>query len=118
MSRGLGDVYKRQPWKPGPDKPQPFPNVGEAAEAYVANLNTHRAYAGFRDERAAMRERGETPDGYRLIGTLLRYSELGQEYVSFVRLIMRENDLGDFDKARLSSSDVLHHPARQVSVAH
>jgi uncharacterized FlgJ-related protein len=50
---------------------------GEAASAYVTNLNTHPAYAAFRVERAAMRDRGESLDGYRLIGTLLRYSELG-----------------------------------------
>ncbi len=83
--------------------PQPFSSVGESTEAYIANLNTHPAYADFRSERAAMRERGETIEGYRLIGTLLRYSERGLDYVQFVRQIMRENELGDFDKARLSS---------------
>jgi Bax protein len=82
--------------------PQPFSNVGEAAEAYVANLNTHPAYAEFRTARAAMRERGELLAGYNLVGTLLRYSELGLEYVRFVRQIMHENGLGDFDKAKLS----------------
>jgi len=91
------------PWKPGAGMPQPFTNVGEAAEAYVSNLNTHPAYSAFRNERAAMRDRGETPDGYRLIGKLLRYSELGQQYVGFVRQVMREDQLTDFDKARLSS---------------
>ena len=91
------------PWKPGSGMPQPFTNVGEATEAYITNLNTHPAYAGFRTDRAAMRERGEELEGYRLIGTLLRYSERGQQYVQFVRQIMRENELTDFDKARLSS---------------
>lgn len=91
------------PWKPGAGMPQPFTSVGEATDAYVINLNTHPAYAGFRHERAAMRDRGEHPDGFRLIGTLLRYSERGQGYVQFVRQIMRENELSDFDKARLSS---------------
>ncbi len=91
------------PWSPGAGMPQPFKDVGEATEAYITNLNTHPAYAGFRTERAAMRERGEHPQGYRLIGTLLRYSERGQGYVQFVRQIMRENELGDFDKARLST---------------
>ena len=90
------------PWKPGAGMPQPFTDVGESTDAYVSNLNTHPAYAGFRNERAAMRERGEDPDGFRLIGSLLRYSERGQDYVQFVRQIMRENDLRDFDKARLS----------------
>lgn len=91
------------PWKPGAGMPQPFTNVGEAAEAYVVNLNTHPAYAAFRAERAAMRERGEPLDGFKLIGQLLRYSELGQEYVRFVRQVMREDKLTDFDAARLSS---------------
>jgi Bax protein len=91
------------PWKPGAGMPQPFTNVGEAADAYVSNLNTHPAYSAFRSERAVMRERGETPDGYRLIGKLLRYSELGQQYVGFVRQVMRDDQLTDFDKARLSS---------------
>jgi len=89
-------------WKPGAGMPQPFANVGEAAEAYVVNLNTHPAYVAFRAERAAMRERGETPDGYRLIGQLLRYSERGAGYVQFVRQVMREDSLTDFDKAKLS----------------
>lgn len=91
------------PWKPGAGMPQPFTDVGEATDAYIINLNTHPAYAGFRNARAEMRTRGEHPDGYRLIGTLLRYSERGQEYVQFVRQIMRENELRDFDKSRLSS---------------
>ena len=90
------------PWKPGNGMPQPFSNVGEATEAYITNLNTHPAYAGFRTARAAARERGEELEGYRLIGTLLRYSERGLQYVQFVRQIMRENDLHDFDKAKLS----------------
>jgi Bax protein len=50
-----------------------------------------------------MRQRGEAPDGYRLIGQLLRYSELGQQYVGFVRQVMRDDKLADFDKAKLSS---------------
>jgi Bax protein len=90
------------PWKPGAGMPQPFTNVGEAADAYVLNLNTHAAYAAFRTERAAMRQRGETPDGYRLVGQLVKYSELGQQYIGFVRQVMRDDRLGDFDKAKLS----------------
>ncbi len=82
--------------------PQPFANIGEAAEAYVANLNTHPAYSAFRNERANMRERAETPDGYKLIGQLLRYSERGLGYVQFVRQVMREDKLTDFDSAQLA----------------
>jgi Bax protein len=91
------------PWKPGAGMPQPFTNVGEAADAYVLNLNTHAAYGAFRTERAAMRQRGETPDGYRLVGQLVKYSELGQQYIGFVRQVMRDDKLSDFDKAKLSA---------------
>ncbi len=91
------------PWNPGNGMPQPFTNVAAAAEAYVDNLNTHAAYAAFRNERAVMREHGEALDGYRLVGQLVRYSELGQQYVGFVRQVIRADQLTDFDKARLSS---------------
>jgi Bax protein len=91
------------PWKPGAGMPQPFASVGESADAYVINLNTHPAYGNFRHERAIMRTRGEALDGYKLIGQLLRYSQLGQQYVGFVRQVMREDKLTDFDSARLSS---------------
>jgi Bax protein len=91
------------PWTPGAGMPQPFSDVAAAAEAYVDNLNTHTAYAAFRTERAAMREHGEPLDGYRLVGQLVRYSELGQQYVGFVRQVIRADQLTDFDKARLSS---------------
>lgn len=98
-----GNGLPSAPWRPGAGMPQAFASVGEATAAYVINLNTHAAYAGFRAERAAMRARNELPNGFQLVGNLLRYSELGQEYVAFVRRIIRENDLVDFDSARLSS---------------
>jgi Bax protein len=91
------------PWNPGTGMPQPFSNVAAAAEAYVVNLNTHTAYAAFRNDRALMRERHEPLDGYRLVGQLVRYSELGEQYIGFVRQVIRADQLGDFDKARLSS---------------
>jgi Bax protein len=82
--------------------PQPFANVAESVEAYFLNLNTHFAYASFRVERAQQRAQGAHPDGFKLIGQLLRYSQLGGQYISYVRNIIRENQLSDFDRARLS----------------
>ncbi|MCW5745434.1 MAG: glucosaminidase domain-containing protein [Alphaproteobacteria bacterium] len=89
------------PWQPGRAMPQPFSSVAESVEAYFMNLNTHFAYADFRTERARVRAEGRDPDGYHLIGQLLRYSELGQSYVNFVRNVIRENRLSDFDQAKL-----------------
>jgi len=101
--QAVGNHSVAVPWRPGAGMPQPFANVGEAAEAYVVNLNTHTAYAAFRNERAAMRERGENLDGYKLVGQLVKYSELGQQYVGFIRQVIRDDKLTDFDKAKLSS---------------
>lgn len=89
------------PWKPGPAMPQPFQSVSDSVDAYCLNLNTHFAYGDFRAERARMRGAGKEPDGYHLIGQLLRYSQLGHAYINFVRGLIRENQLSDFDRARL-----------------
>lgn len=55
-----------------------FASLLEAVTAYAGNLNTHAAYRDMRALRA--RARGERPDGYRMAGTLLRYSERGPAY--------------------------------------
>jgi Bax protein len=89
------------PWKPGPAMPQPFSTVSDSVEAYFRNLNTHFAYRAFRAERARLRKAGKEPDGHYLIGQLVRYSELGHGYIRFVRAVIRENRLSDFDRARL-----------------
>jgi Bax protein len=89
------------PWKPGPAMPQPFQSVSDSVDAYFLNLNTHFAYNEFRAERARMRGAGKEPDGYHLIGQLLRYSQLGHAYINFVRMLIRENQLSDFDRAKL-----------------
>ncbi len=81
--------------------PAAFSSMSASVEAYFLNLNTHFAYSGFRAERARLRTGGKEPDGYHLIGQLLRYSELGHSYISFVRGVIRENRLTDFDGAKL-----------------
>jgi Bax protein len=78
-----------------------FASMPEAIAAYVHNLNTHRAYAGFRDTRARQRARDLPVDGHALAGALLRYSERGDSYVRDVRALIRANRLDDFDRARL-----------------
>lgn len=69
--------------------------------AYVRNLNTHRAYAEFRRQRASMRTTDRPLDAVRLAGTLHRYSERRGAYVRDIRAVIAANNLTDFDKARL-----------------
>lgn len=80
---------------------RPFPGLGEAVAAYVHNLNTHHAYAPFRERRTRARATGQQPDGHALAGELLRYSERGHDYVRDVRTMIRSNRLEAFDRARL-----------------
>ncbi|MEO8560397.1 MAG: glucosaminidase domain-containing protein, partial [Rhodospirillales bacterium] len=87
--------------RPGTFQMRAYDNLSDAVDAYVANLNTHPAYKAFRDQRAKLRHAGEGLDGYALATTLLRYSELGMQYVNAVRLIMRTEKLMPLDEARL-----------------
>ena len=78
-----------------------FPTLHDSVAAYARNLNTHGAYRDFRALRHDMRQDGEALDGYRLMGTLLHYSELRDRYIAYIRRVMRNDDLILFDDARL-----------------
>jgi Bax protein len=101
-------IMANQPGDDGAPVPtlvvQSFDDLYNGVRAYAENLNTHPAYADFRRLRAQLRETGDTPDGYRLIGTMPLYSERGADYIADVRTIIRSNDLGRLDGAVLDSS--------------
>ena len=82
-----------------------FESLQTSVQAYLWNLNTHDAYADFRDLRQRQRRAGEAFDSGALVGTMLRYSERGDAYVSTIRSIMRANRLTQFDAARLAEAD-------------
>lgn len=89
------------PADPGRSAVRRFDTMPDAVAAYVHNLNTHRAYAAFRETRARQRAQNLPADGHALAGALLRYSERGDSYVRDVRALIRTNRLDDFDRARL-----------------
>ncbi|MCA1972888.1 MAG: glucosaminidase domain-containing protein [Caenispirillum sp.] len=78
-----------------------FPSLLDAVRSYVRNLNTHRAYAEFREERARQRRAGTELNGHALAGHLHFYSERGPDYIATLREIMRANALADLDGTRL-----------------
>lgn len=82
-----------------------FDTLLKSVEAYMLNLNRHRAYRELRSLRAGMRQRGEQIDGSKLAGGLRRYSELGMEYVERIRSMIRYNQLLALDNAALSGND-------------
>jgi Bax protein len=80
-----------------------FRDIYESTLSYAHNLNTHRAYAAFRNMRANMIRGSGSLDGFALAGTLTRYSGRGQAYVSSLRSIIRSNDLSALDRAQLDN---------------
>jgi Bax protein len=84
-----------------------FANIQESVAAYVHNLNTHFAYAGFRDLRQRMRAAGQPIDAEKLAATLTRYSELGAVYTREVQGLIRRERLAEYDAARLAAAQRL-----------
>ena len=78
-----------------------FDGLPSSVAGYVQNLNTHNAYVAFRNRRAYMRQREMVLEPYSLANTLLYYSVRRDGYVADIRSIMAENDLTDYDSARL-----------------
>lgn len=74
-----------------------FPNLTAAAADYVDVLNTHRDFAGFRAERAALRASGQNPTGPALVGFVGPYAKSGDAYAAQVRAVMNSADLARFD---------------------
>ncbi len=83
-----------------------YDTLYETVRSYALNLNHHKAYETFRELRAEQRASAGELDGHRLAGTLLRYSERGEDYVKTLRTIMRENALGHFDDVRLGEQTI------------
>jgi Bax protein len=80
-----------------------FRSLLGAVRSYVLNLNTHRAYRGFRKERQNLRRKGLSVTGSSLVSTLTSYSERGKKYVRNIQTIIDSNKLQNLDTARLGS---------------
>jgi len=84
-------------------------NVLQASvRAYQRNLNTHRTYRDFRKARAELRDLKKPLDSLELSKYLNKYAETGSQYVEVLQKIIKQNNLKDFDDARLlpSSTDL------------
>ena len=82
-------------------------NVLQASvKAYQRNLNTHSTYKNFRSARAALRDEGKKLSSLDLIMHLDKYAETGKEYVKILNQIIRQNNLEDFDDAKLLPASI------------
>jgi len=87
-----------------------FPTVADAIAGYTANLNRHNAYASLR------RERNQEIDGLTLTNTEEHYSELGHEYVDYLRKIISIYHLTDFDNCKLEHGNNLYQNYLKLSL--
>ena len=78
-----------------------FKVLQASVKAYQRNLNTHSSYKNFRSARVDLREEGAKLDGLILSEHLDKYAETGKEYVKILQQIIRQNNLMDFDDAKL-----------------
>ena len=82
-------------------------NVLQASvRAYQRNLNTHSSYKNLRKARAELRDRGEPLDSLILAKYLNEYAETGEKYVEVLQQIIKQNNLKDFDDAKLLPSSI------------
>ena len=83
-----------------------FKILQASVKAYQRNLNTHSSYREFRSARAQLRDEGKKLDSIILSEHLDRYAETGKEYVKILQQIIRQNQLTDFDDAKLLPSSI------------
>ena len=82
-------------------------NVLQASvRAYQRNLNTHSSYKEFRQARAQLRDQGRPLDSLKLAEFLNEYAQTGNEYVEVLQKIIKQNELKDFDDAKLLPSSI------------
>ena len=75
-----------------------YDHISGSIEDYYKTIARVGAYKGFRKKRL------ETDNAYEIIPYLHRYSELGDEYVARLRMVIAKNNLTRFDSYQLDPS--------------
>ena len=102
-----GEGLKPKDAEEGADhKVMRFNILQASVRAYQRNLNTHSTYRDFRQARAELRDADKPLDSMVLSSYLDRYAETGDQYVEVLQKIIEQNDLKDFDDAKLLPSSV------------
>ena len=83
-----------------------FKILQASVRAYQRNLNTHSSYKDFRSARAELRDKKKKLDSIILTEHLDKYAETGKEYVRVLQQIIKQNNLIDFDDAKLLPSSI------------
>ena len=104
-----GEGLKPKNAEEGKDhKVMKFHSLQLSVRAYLRNLNTHSSYKKLRIARTELRNNNQSLDSLILSKYLDKYAEIGNQYVDVLQKIIQQNNLKDFDDAKLlpSSKDL------------
>ncbi len=104
-----GEGLKPKNAEEGKDhKVMKFHSLQLSVRAYLRNLNTHSTYKNLRKARTQLRNLEKPLDSIILSKHLDKYAETGNLYIEVLQKIIDQNNLKDFDDARLlpSSKDL------------
>ena len=74
-----------------------FNSLSDATRSYLKNLNTHRAYIDFRNQRRNLRMSGDILSGSELATFLTNYSERKNDYIKDLKNLINTNNFMKFD---------------------
>ena len=100
-----GEGLKPKNAEEGKDhKVMKFHSLQLSVRAYLRNLNTHSTYKNLRRARTELRNQNKSLDSLILSKYLDKYAETGNQYIEVLQKIIEQNNLKDFDEARLLPS--------------
>ena len=100
-----GEGLKPKNAEEGQDhKVMKFHSLQLSVRAYLRNLNTHSSYKNLRRARTELRNQNKPLDSFILSKHLDKYAETGSQYIEVLQKIIKQNNLKDFDEARLLPS--------------
>ena len=83
-----------------------FHSLQLSVRAYLRNLNTHSSYKNLRKARTELRNKNKQLDSVILAKYLDKYAETGNQYIEVLQKIIEQNNLKDFDNAKLLPSSM------------
>ena len=102
-----GEGLKPKEAEEGKDhKVMRFNSLQLSVRAYLRNLNTHSSYKDLRKARSEFRNDKKPLDSLILSRYLDKYAEIGSQYVDVLQQIIKQNNLKDFDDAKLLPSSI------------
>ncbi len=80
-----------------------FDNLLDSVNSYILNLNTHPAYNELRNFRTLQNQMNKNLTGYDMANFLEKYAEIGFEYVTKVKTMIKKNQLSKFENSTLGT---------------